>query len=541
MAMDRARGDKSGWVLAAILLVAILVRVDRLGVQSLWVDEALTLVVATYPAHALFLQPVDPTPGLYYALHGALLGTNADPWVARSLSMIAGVGTVAAIYALARTIMPRRFALLAAALASVNAVLVDYSQEARSYMLLLLLLAVAARALIGWEAATSDRAARRWALAYAVASTSAAYTQLVGTLFLLGMTGLALLFAWRRGHRDRMGLAILFVPLLLVLPEMLRLLAYARQNPSIHWLQAAGVGETLFDQAVLLAPAGALGADGLPEPRWPGAFLFGALLLTCWLVATLWSQRAALVDRWRSAPMAAALVAAFVTLPWFLYFAGAAGQPLLTIRAALPFLLGALPLIALAASLDPKPMRSAAVVILLLLLPSAVGLAKGLGRHEREDWRAAAGALRREARAGDVVVACSPAAYPALAAAMEPGGALPVPILLSYGGALVTAAPSIGAPGWAAAIREPLWSSYDAGQEKSVLARASWRKVVARRVWLVESACFGESGEQVRSLAPAPARTVWQSRRTLFHPDSRLSLSASPQPMILRVAEPRSD
>ena len=57
----------------------------------------------------------------------------------RSLSALAGVATVPAAYAAARTLISRRAGWVAAALVACNPLLIWYSQEARSYAVLVLL------------------------------------------------------------------------------------------------------------------------------------------------------------------------------------------------------------------------------------------------------------------------------------------------------------------------------------------------------------------------------------------------------------------
>jgi mannosyltransferase len=85
----------------------------------------------------------------------------------RSLSALAGVATVPVVYGLGRELISPRAGIVAAALAACSPMLVWYSQEARSYSLLVLMSAVSllmfARVLseprsgrvIGWAAASA--------------------------------------------------------------------------------------------------------------------------------------------------------------------------------------------------------------------------------------------------------------------------------------------------------------------------------------------------------------------------------------------------
>ena len=68
----------------------------------LWGVEALTLLLAQWPVQNLFLAPIDPTPGLYYALHKIFLGPMVDAAEARYLSLAFGTLLIPAVYFLAR-------------------------------------------------------------------------------------------------------------------------------------------------------------------------------------------------------------------------------------------------------------------------------------------------------------------------------------------------------------------------------------------------------------------------------------------------------
>jgi mannosyltransferase len=158
------------WALAlgALTLLAAVLRFTRLGHQSFWYDEAWTdYLVRLRPGELLKTVPqTESTPPLYYIVAWAwvrLLGR--DEVGLRSLSALAGTVTVPIAYAAAATLATRRVGLVVAALAATSPLLVWYSQEARSYMLLVMLAALSllcfARAR---EAPTRGRLAA-WALA----------------------------------------------------------------------------------------------------------------------------------------------------------------------------------------------------------------------------------------------------------------------------------------------------------------------------------------------------------------------------------------
>ncbi len=137
-------------LLAATLLAAAL-RAFRLGGQSLWIDELFTWMSADIgrPLGAgMLLENIHgPLYGLVVHLCGALLG-EAE-WVLRLPSLVFGVAVVPALAWLAARWLGRDEAVWAAWLAAGSPFLVWYSQEARSYMLLILCACVASALLVG--------------------------------------------------------------------------------------------------------------------------------------------------------------------------------------------------------------------------------------------------------------------------------------------------------------------------------------------------------------------------------------------------------
>ena len=134
--------------LLAVTLVGLILRLVNIHDWPLWSDEALTLLIAQWPLQTLFLIPADPTPGLYYALHKALLGPFAQVATARSISVVAGTLLIPASYFLAK--QARVPAVLTAALVALSFPLIDYSQEARAYSLLVLLVTLSAGSFLWW-------------------------------------------------------------------------------------------------------------------------------------------------------------------------------------------------------------------------------------------------------------------------------------------------------------------------------------------------------------------------------------------------------
>ncbi len=151
---------------AVLTVVAAGLRFYGLGHQGFWFDEANTaLLVRFSPGKMLGLIPQsESTPPLYYCIAwvwARIFGFNETGL--RSLSALAGVLVVPVAYAAGARLISRRAGLIAAALTTCSPLLIWYSQEARSYALLVLLCAVSLAAFASARAAPTPRVLAMWA------------------------------------------------------------------------------------------------------------------------------------------------------------------------------------------------------------------------------------------------------------------------------------------------------------------------------------------------------------------------------------------
>ncbi len=128
--------------LALITLILCLwlaggLRFYRLGAQSLWNDEGLSLGLAGRDVPTILRSAaadIHP-PGYYLLLKVWHAFTGDSEFALRAFSALAGLVLVALLYRLGRVYFDRPGALAAAALGALNPFLVYYSQEARMYAL----------------------------------------------------------------------------------------------------------------------------------------------------------------------------------------------------------------------------------------------------------------------------------------------------------------------------------------------------------------------------------------------------------------------
>lgn len=174
--------DPAMITLAALTLLAAVLRFYRLGHQGFWFDEANASADVHFSLGKMLglLPQNQTTPPLYYLtawVWARIFGFTELPL--RSLSALAGIAVVPVIYAAGAKSISQRVGLVAAALAACNPFLIWYSQEARPYELLVLL---AAAGLLAFAFAREDPTLRRvaiWAVISALAIADHYYALLV--------------------------------------------------------------------------------------------------------------------------------------------------------------------------------------------------------------------------------------------------------------------------------------------------------------------------------------------------------------------------
>ena len=135
----RAAGRSSA-AIAGLTAAAAAIRFVPLGVQSFHHDEVITVMRVLPGSFGHMLHEVvssESNPPLYYVLAwGWAKAFGRDEWGIRSLSALIGTLTVPVGYAIGRQLSGRRVGLILMALLAFDPMLIWYSQEARSYALL---------------------------------------------------------------------------------------------------------------------------------------------------------------------------------------------------------------------------------------------------------------------------------------------------------------------------------------------------------------------------------------------------------------------
>ena len=260
---------------AALTGVAAGLRFYGLARQGFWFDEGNTVLLVHFsPGRMLGLIPQsESTPPLYYLV--------AWVWARcfgfgeaglRSLSALAGALVVPIAYGAAAKLVSRRAGIIAAALTACSPLLIWYSQEARSYEVMVLLTGVA---LLAFAYALHSSSARILA-AWALASVLALATHYYGLLAILPE---AIWLLHVHGRRRSAQLAVGGVALCAV--ALIPLAISQSSTGNSNWIASVSLLTRLRQIAPLFLIGTGAPAQGVLEPL-AAALAVAALTLLGW-------------------------------------------------------------------------------------------------------------------------------------------------------------------------------------------------------------------------------------------------------------------
>ena len=248
--------------MAAILLLGGVLRFYGLTAQSIWSDELASWYFSNTDGVMQVFQEVRKDihpPGYFLLLHFTQQVIGDSAWALRFPSALAGWLSIAAMYFLGRRIYSGREGLIAALFVAVLWAPIYYSQETRSYSLLILFTILTTYFWWGIMMSLRERRALpvAGAVGYVLCSVACAYLHYFG-LLLVALQGAILLGL---AYRSFGKVLLLYVPVVLAyvpwLPGLYYQVTYSRQLGS--WISeptpAAFVDffEFLFNNSVLLS------------------------------------------------------------------------------------------------------------------------------------------------------------------------------------------------------------------------------------------------------------------------------------------------
>jgi 4-amino-4-deoxy-L-arabinose transferase-like glycosyltransferase len=193
-------------MLALSVLVGVSLRFFMAAsAKPFWGDEWFTVeLVQKSLAEVVNGAVQDVHPPLYFVLlHGVMRILGTGEWVFRSVSFVAGVALVPAVYGMTRELFSKKEAALASFLTAVSPYWLQSSNEVRSYGLFSFL---AGMTVFSFLKASREPARKSWKFLYGIFLISSIYTEHYGWFLWLGATGAAVTGVFRAHRRGFLGL-----------------------------------------------------------------------------------------------------------------------------------------------------------------------------------------------------------------------------------------------------------------------------------------------------------------------------------------------
>ena len=368
--------------LAALTLLAAVLRFYRLGHQGFWFDEGNTaLLVHFSPGKMLGLIPqTESTPPLYYCVAwvwARVFGYGETGL--RSLSAVCGVALVPVVYAAGAKLISGRAGMIAAAFAACSPLLIWYSQEARSYEMLALLSGLSLLAFAYARADPTPRVLVAWVVASALALATHYYA-------VLAVVPEAVWLLWV--HRSRRPVQIAFAVVGLCGLGLIPLAISQHGTGLGNWISNAPFGRRLGQ----IVPQFSSGFDG------PAHGVFEPLAIAIVVLALVLLVTRSSGEARRGTLVAGGLALAGLMLSLILVAVGfddLLTRNMLAIWTACALLVAG----GLAVPRSLGVGVVAAVILCVMGVTTALGVAFDRS-YERPDWRVVAQALGTYAPAG---------------------------------------------------------------------------------------------------------------------------------------------
>ena len=404
----RGKGRRELLIMAALLALALAVRLYDLTGESLWYDEAFSVWIGEMSIASLktLWQWKVQFPSYYLLIYYWMRWFGQGEFSVRLLGALAGAWAVVPVYLLGKSLFSQRVGRLAALLLIVNPLHVWYSQEVRMHSWAVLLAALSLYAF--WR--LLDRGHWVWWVLHVLLTALTFHMHYYVGFLILAENLYLLIRLWREKGElfsqevwrelrwwvvDQVILAILLLPGVIVfLTNLLELREW-------NWL-AQSYGAPGLSDLVNLLNAFSLGVN------FPGPSVLTWLGLATYALLLLWGIGGYRLGQIRQPsapgrPGALLLVVMALCVPVALVFVVGQFAAIWVTRYLLPFLPFFLILVAL--GLDRLPQTALrGLALSLLLIVNLYGLYNMYTVQQKEDWRGLSADLAARIREQDLVV-----------------------------------------------------------------------------------------------------------------------------------------
>lgn len=415
--MQRVADNRRRHTLIVLLLIlaAFVTHTYLLDAKSMWIEEGLSIYRAQLDlphilSNVIMIQDVathDTHPPLYFILLHFLIGlAGSSEFVLRSLSVAWGVLLVPLLYAFGTRLLGRRVGVWAAVIAALSPVYLWYSQEARSYTMLVFLTLFSSYSLLRvWQSTSRSQVNRGqvalWIGAYLLSTIGSIFTH-YGALFILLFQWITVLglTIWHR----RWWLLALLAAASLVIAPLLPFMVGRLQTGAERGFRFVGAWEMARD----LLNAFSLGI----AVRWDDVYLLDLLFLLLALLGLVMIAR-----RRRLTGVGTPLyLSGYLLIPALVLYVLSHVKPMYEgVRHLL--IISPAYYVLLAAGLDALARRFRYVAIVVILFVAG-GVAYSTHNHffhpgyAKDDLRSAVNYVRADLQPGEVVVLSEPILWP---------------------------------------------------------------------------------------------------------------------------------
>jgi uncharacterized membrane protein len=393
-------------VMAAITVLAALLRILFISEDSFWHDEILSVQRAQMNDEDFgnLLQGFPNMAFYYWLLHHWIALGDSEITV-RMLSVVASVGTVLVIYFLGTRLFGPQVGIISAALLAINAFHIQYAQEARSYSVVVLLLALSSLFLV--------RSIQRpyWGnwMVYAVLTILSVFTHYFGALVLLAH-GASLLFLPRQvipWKRLMVSASVIAIALIMPLSSFASLaFADSEGATQVGWVPGASMNSVYRWALDMTGNGGNCAGRVCGTSIDTSDFIYfiyfipvlaaAAIGIRKWFVdkGSFESWKFALLLTWLLVPVIITLLGSFVAINAFVSRYLIVSLPPLVILAAVG-------ISELRGLLGLRVALVSAVMLVALEAISVSGVYAYYTEFQKEDWRGIANAIASQWQPGD--------------------------------------------------------------------------------------------------------------------------------------------
>lgn len=217
----RFRKNLTDHIPIIILLFAFLIRLYRLGAESLWMDEGYSFHFASLPLSQMLqeLVAIDKHPPLYYLVLHCFLFLGKSEFFLRLPSVIFGVISIYLIYLLGEELYDRNIGNLASLFLALSSLHVLLSRDARMYTISSMFLAIAIYGF--WKSfLCEENKTKKYVICYVIGAIGSIYSYYLTAVVLLLINAYYIYFLWlkkdfvniRKWSISTLLIIILFLP-----------------------------------------------------------------------------------------------------------------------------------------------------------------------------------------------------------------------------------------------------------------------------------------------------------------------------------------